>query len=46
MTAVIIIVFIISWRMTLFMIAIMIPGMFYAKTIGPWFKKIAKDISD
>lgn len=43
---VLIIIFIISWRMTLFMIAVMIPLFIYAKFAGGWFRKAYKKISD
>lgn len=45
-TTVIIIIFVISWRMTLFMIAVMMPLMFYAKCVGTYYKKLMKWISD
>ena len=43
---VIIIIFVISWRMTLFMLAIMMPLMIYAKCVGTYYKKVMKLISD
>jgi len=43
---VIIIIFVISWRMTLFMLAIMFPLFFYAKCAGTFFRTIMKKISD
>lgn len=43
---VIIIIFTISWRMTLFMLAVMFPLFFYAKCAGTFFRTIMKKISD
>lgn len=43
---VMVILFIISWRMTLFMIAVMMPLFIYAKIAGKWFRAAYKKISD
>lgn len=43
---VVFVIFTISWKMTLFMLAILSPIMFYAKCMGGKFRELAKKVAD